>query len=200
MFTALTELCEELPSFLDGRTILDSMHDRNQKNWKQTEFLAFYIEDFALNFLENFGFETNKYSIKGLGKGNVVIDTFKDFPIDVKTSFKQADCPFNDKFVVDKVIEEFGKIGVIKIVSNGIEDSDFELTKHYKHLKGDFDEISPKTRKVKKGANILGINYYEILSNSYLKLFLQGKNSNGNPRNPKYLIPKELQPTISIRK
>lgn len=200
MFTALTELCEELPSFLDGRTILDSMHDRNQKNWKQTEFLAFYIEDFALNFLENFGFETNKYSIKGLGKGNVVIDTFKDFPIDVKTSFKQADCPFNDKFVVDKIIEEFGKIGVIKIVSNGIEDSDFELTKYYKHLKGDFDEISPKTRKVKKGANILGIDYYEILSNSYLKLFLQGKNSNGNPRNSKYLIPKELQPTISIRK
>lgn len=200
MFTALTELCEALPSFLDGRTILDSMHDRNQKNWKQTEFLAFYIEDFALNFLENFGFETNKYSIKGLGKGNVVIDTFKDFPIDVKTSFKQADCPFNDKFVVDKIIEEFGKIGVIKIVSNGIEDSDFELTKYYKHLKGDFDEISPKTRKVKKGANILGIDYYEILSNSYLKLFSQGKNSNGNPRNPKYLIPKELQPTISIRK
>ena len=200
MFTALTELCEALPSFLDGRTILDSMHDRNQKNWKQTEFLAFYIEDFALNFLENFGFETNKYSIKGLGKGNVVIDTFKDFPIDVKTSFKQADCPFNDKFVVDKVIEEFGKIGVIKIVSNGIEDSDFELTKYYKHLKGDFDKISPKTRKVKKGANILGIDYYEILSNSYLKLFSQGKNSNGNPRNPKYLIPKELQPTISIRK
>ena len=200
MFTALTELCEALPSFLDGRTILDSMHDRNQKNWKQTDFLAFYIEDFALNFLENFGFETNKYSIKGLGKGNVVIDTFKDFPIDVKTSFKQADCPFNDKFVVDKVIEEFGKIGVIKIVSNGIEDSDFELTKYYKHLKGDFDKISPKTRKVKKGANILGIDYYEILSNSYLKLFSQGKNSNGNPRNPKYLIPKELQPTISIRK
>ena len=31
MFTALTELCEALPSFLDGRTILDSMHDRNQK-------------------------------------------------------------------------------------------------------------------------------------------------------------------------
>ena len=101
---------------------------------------------------------------------------------------------------VDKVIEEFGKIGVIKIVSNGIEDSDFELTKYYKHLKGDFDKISPKTRKVKKGANILGIDYYEILSNSYLKLFSQGKNSNGNPRNPKYLIPKELQPTISIRK
>lgn len=171
-----------------------------KKNWKQTEFLAFYIEDFALNFLENFGFETNKYSIKGLGKGNVVIDTFKDFPIDVKTSFKQADCPFNDKFVVDKIIEEFGKIGVIKIVSNGIEDYDFELTKYYKHLKGDFDEISPKTRKVKKGANILGIDYYEILSNSCLKLFLQGKNSNGNPRNVKYLIPKELQPTISIRK
>lgn len=200
MTQILTELCKALPSFLDGRTILDSMHDRNQKNWKQTEFLAFYIEDFALNFLENFGFETNKYSIKGLGKGNVVIDTFKDFPIDVKTSFKQADCPFNDKFVVDKVIEEFGKIGVIKIVSNGIEDSDFELTKYYKHLKGDFDEVSPKTRKVKKGANILGIDYYEILSNSYLKLFLQGKNSNGNPRNPKYLIPKELQPTIYIRK
>ena len=87
-----------------------------------------------------------------------------------------------------------------KIVSNGIEDSDFELTKYYKHLKGDFDKISPKTRKVKKGANILGIDYYEILSNSYLKLFSQGKNSNGNPRNPKYLIPKELQPTISIRK
>lgn len=200
MIQALTELCEALPSFLDGRTILDSMHDRNQKNWKQTEFLAFYIEDFALNFLENFGFETNKYSIKGLGKGNVVIDTFKEFPIDVKTSFKQADCPFNDKFVVDKVIEEFGKIGVIKIVSNGIEDSDFELTKYYKHLKGDFDEVSPKARKVKKGANILGVDYYEILSNSCLKLFYQGKNSNGNPRNPKYLIPKELQPTISIRK
>ena len=200
MTQVLTQLCEALPSFLDGRIILDSMHDRNQKNWKQTEFLAFYIEDFALNFLENFGFETNKYSIKGLGKGNVVIDTFKDFPIDVKTSFKQADCPFNDKFVVDKIIEEFGKIGVIKIVSNGIEDSDFELTKYYKHLKGDFNEISPKTRKVKKGANILGIDYYEILSNSCLKLFLQGKNSNGNPRNVKYLIPKELQPTISIRK
>ena len=200
MTQVLTQLCEALPSFLDGRIILDSMHDRNQKNWKQTEFLAFYIEDFALNFLENFGFETNKYSIKGLGKGNVVIDTFKDFPIDVKTSFKQADCPFNDKFVVDKIIEEFGKIGVIKIVSNGIEDSDFELTKYYKHLKGDFNEISPKTRKVKKGANILGIDYYEILSNSCLKLFLQGKNSNGNPRNAKYLIPKELQPTISIRK
>ena len=200
MTQVLTQLCEALPSFLDGRIILDSMHDRNQKNWKQTEFLAFYIEDFALNFLENFGFETNKYSIKGLGKGNVVIDTFKDFPIDVKTSFKQADCSFNDKFVVDKIIEEFGKIGVIKIVSNGIEDSDFELTKYYKHLKGDFNEISPKTRKVKKGANILGIDYYEILSNSCLKLFLQGKNSNGNPRNVKYLIPKELQPTISIRK
>ena len=59
MTQVLTQLCEALPSFLDGRIILDSMHDRNQKNWKQTEFLAFYIEDFALNFLENFGFETN---------------------------------------------------------------------------------------------------------------------------------------------
>lgn len=31
MTQVLTELCEALPSFLDGRTILDSMHDRNQK-------------------------------------------------------------------------------------------------------------------------------------------------------------------------
>lgn len=197
---ALTELCEALPSFLDGRTILDFMHDRNQKNWKQTEFLAFYIEDFVLKFLENFGFETNKYSIKGLGQKDVVIDTFKEFPIDVKTSFEYEDCLLNDKFAVDKIIEEFGKIGIIKIVSNGIKDSDFELTKYYKHLKGNFDEISHKTRKVKKGAYILGIDYYEILSNAPLKIFRQGKNSNGNPRNPKYSLPKELQPTISIRK
>ena len=34
MTQILTELCEALPSFLDGRTILDSMYDRNQKNWK----------------------------------------------------------------------------------------------------------------------------------------------------------------------
>lgn len=28
---ALTELCEALPSFLDGRTILDSMHEKKLK-------------------------------------------------------------------------------------------------------------------------------------------------------------------------
>ena len=123
---ALKSLISSLPAYIDGKKLLIEMKQNNLPNWKQKEFISFEIERLCLKYLESFGFEPKKAIYDGIDHGKVKIDTFKDYPIDIKTSFDSKGCILNDKNTMDKIIKQYGCFGIIKIVCKANKDDNYE--------------------------------------------------------------------------
>lgn len=200
-YNALKSLISYLPSYINGKELLLIMKKSNTPNWRQKEFISFEIERLCLNHLEKFGFESKKAVYNGLDCGKVKIDTFKDYPIDVKTSFDSRGCILNDKNTIDEIIEKYGCFGIIKIVCKANKDDDYEIINLQNKLKGSV--ARNEGRKVKKEAYILRLEYYLFTSKNIKEdcsIFSQGKNSNGNYRREKYMLKKQAKPLFTIIK
>lgn len=198
---ALKSLISSLPAYIDGKKLLIEMKQNNLPNWKQKEFISFEIERLCLKYLESFGFEPKKAIYDGIDHGKVKIDTFKDYPIDIKTSFDSKGCILNDKNTMDKIIKQYGCFGIIKIVCKANKDDNYEVTNFQNELKGSI--VKNEGRKVKKEAYILKLEYYLLTSKNIEKdctIFSQGKNSNGNYRREKYMLKNKAKPLFTIIK
>ena len=194
----LDELCNYLPSVINGLELLIQMKNNNEKNWKQKEFIAFHLEKVIKDFLISKGFIDKWKNGKGPSGGNADIDTFYEYPIDIKIKFKNGNTPLNDKRTIDKSLEIYGKFGIIEVVCSSIDDSDYFITNFQNELKG--SRKKNQGRKCKFGCILKEINYYEALNTSNFILFHQGKNSNGKPRNIKYLLEEKTPPSFSSKK
>ncbi len=182
----LKNIINSLPSSkIDGKELMDEMKKNNQQ-YKQLEYQAFYFEDYINEKLDK-NFEEKKFK-----NGNSTIDNFYQYPIDIKThNIKEGNlCVLNDGETIEKAINDYGAFGAIVLNIDCDIDEDYSLRNYQKELSGksSYKNTSGKHRKIKKSFEVKSIDFFEIKDKEDLKVMNQGKNSNGKRRKFKYSL------------
>ncbi len=194
--TEIAERLKNLPKFWDGKSAITEMKERNNRNWKQMEWIGFYFQFLRENYL-------NEYmEIPGRRIGNVKFDAFKEIPWDFKahalnTSTHQV--IINDSSAVAEAIKVYGAVGLILALGK-VEYNDENRTfqKWHEELKGGPSEYTIErisrgawSRLLKVSFDLQQISLIKIDDSVLIKCgsFQEDfRNADGSPRNPKVLL------------
>ena len=205
IYSVLESILNSLPNEpLDGKLVLDEMKENGQQ-FTQVYFFAFYFEDLIQHVLSlDEDFEEHKFKY-----GSCVIDNFcksLNIPIDIKThNNSEHECILNDQPAMDKAFENHGVFTAIVLNVEYEKDIDGEVFAHQKELSRNkesrYNNVSGKHRVRYKSALVKSIDFYAFTDASQLKIFKQGRNSNGKPRPFKYKFnARKIEPLIHIEK
>ena len=181
----------------DGKTAILQMKNNGYSQWRQMEWIGWYFQFLCERNLSAL------MEIPGNSYGNVTFDAFKKVPWDFKSHIKndqdgkeQTVIIINDKAAIDNAIEQYGYIGLIIAVGYAEwNDTNRTFQKWVEELKGGKSEYEEK--RIERGApsrlrkvsfNLKDILFVKISNRDRekLKIYSQGRNSNGNMRTPKY--------------
>ena len=191
----LVGIFQKMPTKWDGRKSILKLKERNYQ-WKQMEWIGWFFEILCRDLLKetHFIFPGKKY-------GNVKFDALGAINWDIKTSAIKSDSHrviLNDKMAMNESIKEFGYHGVILcLVDVEYNDDDRSFQKWHSELKGglsryEVDRIkrNATSRYRKTFAEVKQIFLLVINKDNriYLDVHKQGRNSDGKPRNPKYML------------
>ena len=182
-----------IPGTMDGKTCVQEMRDLGDPNWKQVQWQGFYFEMLASHALT-----------RQLGGGrqkrfNTTFDYVRNFIWDLKAHSsaneqgKQTfDCILNDSRAIEKAVDETG-LGFI--ILTGDPTYDREFTRWHKEFRGGGTDEPGRTLKSHFEPKSLEIFFVpdsmrlaSARNSRELTITAQGRNSNGNPRPPKYSI------------
>lgn len=179
----------------DGKRCIIEMKDADYTHWRQTEWVGFYLEFLMertnLPGVAQFKLFVGNTSFNGCAGKNI---------IDYKTSSIDEDVLLNDKKAVDYIVQKYGELGYVIIKGIAEKEEDNEMDIWRKGLTGkskyviEGEKSGRKHRKLKTKFVLIKIIYVGINKQNIHKLrtFNQGVNSDGKPRNPKYILPKKL--------
>ena len=172
------------------------MRDAGYHNWKQTEWIGFYLEYLteSINIpgVANLKLFVGNTTFNGCAGKNV---------IDYKTSSKpEADIILNDQEAMSRVVNRYKELGYIIIKGETLKEENNELDLWRQSLSGKSkyviagEQMGRRHRKLKTVFAPQNLLYVAITSKNIkqLKVFNQGRNSDGNPRNPKYILPNKI--------
>jgi hypothetical protein len=184
----------KLPVEWDGKKSVLELKKADY-NWKQMEWWAFYFEYLCRNAL------AGSFTIPGDKIGTVTFDAKREFNWDLKAKAIKSDdhrAILNDQRAMDFSIQKFKKHGVmIALCDVEYNDKSRKFQKWHTKLKGGLSdyEIERKTRTSvsryrKTYAKLQEILFLEINKGNVelLDIMRQGRNSNGKPRPPKYML------------
>lgn len=195
---------------------IKKMHKESSPNWRQTEWVGFYLEHEFQKFINKKNYNrTITFSKKFIGSLDKSIDIDLWFPRgqfygDLKASdIKRKETPGNDQITVDKAIAKYGKLWYIIYEHETVKDKDYNVGEYFatkqrnKYIskidKKTVDELSYKNRMkhsvIFKSMSIIEINKYNI---HLLKDFNQGKQQGGDERKIKYNIQKRVMKEFVI--
>ena len=179
----------------DAKLCITEMKDSNYRNWKQTEWLGFYLEFLTertnLPGVAQFKLFVGNTSFNGCAGKNV---------IDYKTSSIEEDIILNDQEAVQRVVKKYKELGYIILKGEIKKEKNKELDDWRKELTGkskyvlEGEKSGRIHRKLKTKFYPTKLIYVAITKKNINQLgqFNQGRNSDGKPRNPKYILPKKL--------
>lgn len=183
----------------DGKECILELKDADE-NWRQMEWVGFYFEYICKEALRS----SSRFSIPGERKGTnskVIFDALGEINWDFKAKAIKSDDHrgiLNDIIAVNQTISERGAYGaIIALCDVEYNDDDRTFQKWHSQLKGGPSkyEIERKKRTSVSRYRKTQAQLTEILfvvatscSVSALETMNQGRNSNGTPRNPKYMI------------
>lgn len=181
-----------------GITCYSEMFKSNFRHRKQAEWGGFYFEFKFEKFLEdNPIFKETCNVIEDKSKyNNIDLDlTFNDkFLGDLKTHSEESGAVLgNDLVNFTRALEKYNKIWYVVVSHSSLKDSvkSYEVTRYWNELLGKSNLLSYGSRMkntiILKNLSILEINSF---NKKYVQIFNQGKNSNGNYREPKIKINK----------
>ncbi len=192
----LNKIIEYVPVIIksewDAKECILEMKEKEYHNWKQTEWVGFYLEFITertnIPGVAQFKISEGNVSFNGIAGKNV---------IDYKTSSSNEGIPLNDINATDKIVKKYKELVYIIIKGEVKKEKNKELDKWRKELTGKSkyvlkgENMGRKHRKLKtkffpKQILYISINKKNIKN---LEIFNQGRNADGSPRNPKYLIP-----------
>jgi hypothetical protein len=181
----------------DAKECILEMKEQGFRNWRQTEWVGFYLEFLTertnLPGVAQFKLFVGNTAFNGCAGKNV---------IDYKTSSSDFDVILNDQEAINRVVKKYGELGYIILKGDVKKEKDKELDSWRKELTGKSKyvsdgEISGRIhRKLKSKFFPKKLIYVSINKTNVKKLkpFIQGRNSNGNSRRPKYILTKDLFP------
>jgi len=187
-----------LPKFWDGKESILELKEANYQ-WRQMEWWAFYFEYKVRNLL------ADKFSFPGDQYENVSFDLKGAINWDLKAHAIKSNehkVILNDKLAMEKSIEKMGYHGeIIALCDVEYNDNDRTFQKWHTELKGGKSEYelareerTSVSRYRKTKAELTEIILLLITKENIedLDVHKQGRNSNGSPRNPKYMLDIEL--------
>ncbi len=184
-----------MPVNWDARQSILQLKDANFQ-WRQMEWIGFYFEFLCRDLLKD-----TDFTIPGHKYRNVEFDCFRSINWDLKASAIKSDnhrIILNDKIAIEESLKKYGCHGVILAlldVDYNDESRSFQLW--HTELKGGLssyerDRIQRnatsryrKTNAVVKQILLLAINHK---NQGCLDIHRQGRNSDGSPRKPKYML------------
>ncbi|MCS6939053.1 MAG: hypothetical protein NZM94_07270 [Roseiflexus sp.] len=190
-------LLSNMPVEWDGRESVLELKYVNY-NWRQMEWWSFYFEYLCFCRLQSY------FSIPGDSFGKVKTASFdlkRTINWDLKAKAVKSDdhrSILNDKNAIDKSIEKHGAHGfIVALCDVEYNDDDRTFQKWHEELKGGkskYEEEREKRTSVsryrKTRAKLLEILFLVVTSENKNELheYRQGRNSNGRPRPPKYML------------
>ncbi len=190
-------LLNDFPVFWDGRESVLELKTANF-NWRQMEWWGFYFEYIA------FGKLKGSFSIPGdlFGKVKTACFDFKGtINWDLKAKAIKSDdhqSILNDTEAMDWSIKQYGSHGlVIALCDVEYNDTNRSFQKWHEELKGGKskyeiarEQRTSVSRYRKTRAELVEILFLVVTSKnrSALGIHHQGRNSNGKPRPPKYML------------
>lgn len=186
------------PKHFKGKDSIQWLHNHTTQK-KQDEWAAFFFEEYCFPLLTRFlgGWKGPRIT------NNKRFDYQRDFVWDLKveSNFNKDGRPsnwiiLNDIKSTKRVIELEAGIGYIIATADFKYDIDGTLRKWRDNLEGRTRPRSNSRVLKKSGSitNIIGIfiknikQIDEALDAGWIRIFNQGKNSDGSPREPKYQI------------
>jgi hypothetical protein len=187
-----------LPKYWDAKECVLELKEADYQ-WRQMEWWAFYFEYKVRNLL------ADKFLFPGDQYDNVSFDMKGAINWDLKAhAIKSNDHKviLNDKLAMEKSIGKLGYHGeIIALCDVEYNDNDRTFQKWHTDLKGGKsnyelarEERTSVSRYRKTKAELTEIILLLITKDNidYLDTHKQGRNSNGSPRNPKYMLDIEL--------
>jgi len=191
---------------LDGKETVKYMRDTGSKNWKQMEWVGFFIEEECRKILiENIGGKKgSSYGRTGFDYENENTWDIKAHSIKDKHGAEIKDCILNDKSAMESVLDKDGYVGAIIFLCDVEHDSTGEFKEWHDNLKGKKSKYVEKgiatnrpSRSRKKSCFIKGIIILKItkedlvngIDEKWIESFQEGMiNSNGHYRREKIAI------------
>lgn len=208
-YSGVAKVLSSFPPVLDGKIIIPQMKNDGYRNWRQSEWAAFYFEYWAAQNL------SSVMTLPGTSYGSAQFDAFLKHDWDLKThAVANANGKLNgatilnDGAAINASIGKFGVVGFIELFGDAVFDTDGSFKVWHDALKGKLSKYAQsnranqvRSRKLKTLFTVEGFNIYLIDKNklSLLDIMNQGKNSNGRPRKFKYsLNHRVVSPDFSI--
>ncbi|GMO62569.1 MAG: hypothetical protein Ta2D_09080 [Rickettsiales bacterium] len=181
------------PTHWDGRESILELKQADY-NWRQMEWIGWYFEYKAKQILKNDFAQGDKYE-------NITFDLKKTINWDLKSSAIKTDnhkIILNDKIAMDLSIKEHKYHGeIIALCDVMYNDDNRTFQQWHTELKGgksdyekDREQRTSVSRYRKTQATLTEILLLVIQEKDLDNLLImkQGRNSDGNPRNEKYMI------------
>jgi hypothetical protein len=167
--------------------------------WRQMEWWAFYFEHLCGKLLRGV------FDIPGPRVGRVGFDLRRTICWDLKAKAIKSDdhrAVLNDTRAIDAVVKDEGAYGaMIALCDVDYNDEDRSFQRWHSALKGGLSQYekdrrkrTPLSRYRKTAARLQEIRFV-VLDTAALRrisIFRQGRNSNGRPREPKYMLDLEM--------
>ncbi|QQS10024.1 MAG: hypothetical protein IPK69_05230 [Phycisphaerales bacterium] len=164
-------------------------------NWKQMEWWAFYFEHLCHQKL------TGEFAVPGERFGTVRFDLKRAVNWDMKAKAIKSDdhkCILNDCSAIDATVAKYGEHGImIALCDVEYNDVDRSFQRWHSRLKGGLSDYEKRRRartsvsRYRKTnatlSEILFLRFDEAIVKR-LGRYNQGRNSNGRPRPPKYML------------
>lgn len=192
--TTAKKLLSTLPLDWEGKKCVLELKEADF-NWRQMEWWAFYFEFLCRRRLSGI------FEVPGERFGTVVFDLKGSVNWDLKAKAIRSDehkCILNDRSAIDAAIKMYGAHGVlIALCDVEYNDESRAFQRWHSELKGGLSayekdrrartEISRyrKTRAVLREILFLRLDQRNV---EVLGEMRQGRNSNGKPRPPKYML------------
>lgn len=179
----------------DGRECILELQ-ANDFNWRQMEWIGWFFEMKCRQLLPSAGFE-----VPGERIGRITFDAKRLANWDFKAHAVKSNSHFavlNDVAAMDASIAAHGWHGLIVALCDcDYNDTDRAFQRWHTNLKGGLSiyererlKRTSVSRYRKTRALLSEILFISIdeRSREHLRIYAQGRNSNGNPREPKYMI------------
>lgn len=191
---AAKRLLATLPVSWEGKASVLALKEANY-NWKQMEWWAFYFEFLCRDRLKG------TFEIPGDRINRVTFDLKRTVNWDMKAKAIKSDkhdCILNDREATDASIASHGAHGaIIALCDVEYNDENRTFQKWHSQLKGGLSAYEKErrtrtsvSRYRKTRADLVEILFLRLDATSIKRLgtMQQGRNSNGKPRPPKYLL------------
>lgn len=186
---------KSLPASWDGKEAILKLKELDYQ-WRQMEWIGWYFEVLCLEQLKRHAFE-----IPGKQYGNVAFDCFKTVNWDIKAGAIKSHSHkaiLNDIEATEQSIRENGAHGLIlALVDVEYNDDNRSFQEWHTALKGGLSNYEKKriernavSRYRKRKADLKQILILAIndANKDGLEIYAQGRNADGSPRNPKYML------------